>query len=48
MGFSLGFISSIFGFKTFCHTINIVETFVEKHYGEQVKYLEKRGRSLVS
>ena len=41
MGFSLGFISSLFGFKAFCHTINIVETFVEKHYGEQIRYLEK-------
>ena len=39
MGFSLGFISSIFGFKTFCHTINVVETFVEKHYGEQIRVL---------
>ena len=43
MGFSLGFISSIFGFRTFCFTINVVETFVEKHYGEQVKYLEEKG-----
>ena len=43
MGFSLGFISSIFGFKTFCFTINVVETFVEKHYGEQVRYLEEKG-----
>ncbi|MDA9719207.1 demethoxyubiquinone hydroxylase family protein [Betaproteobacteria bacterium] len=43
MGFSLGFISSIFGFRTFCFTINVVETFVEKHYGEQLKYLEERG-----
>ena len=43
MGFSLGFISSIFGFRTFCFTINVVETFVEKHYGEQVRYLEKKG-----
>ncbi len=43
MGFSLGFISSIFGFRTFCFTINVVETFVEKHYGEQIRYLEEKG-----
>ena len=41
MGFGLGFISSLFGFKAFCHTINIVETFVERHYGEQIRHLEK-------
>ena len=46
MGFGLGFISSLFGFKTFCHTINIVETFVEKHYGEQIIHLEKNGKCM--
>ena len=46
MGFSLGFISSIFGFRTFCFTINVVETFVEKHYGEQVEYLEEKKENL--
>jgi len=46
MGFGLGFISSLFGFKAFCHTIAIVETFVEKHYGEQIKYLENSGNCL--
>ena len=46
MGFSLGFISSIFGFRTFCFTINVVETFVEKHYGEQVEYLEENKENL--
>ncbi len=46
MGFGLGFISSLFGFKAFCHTINIVETFVEKHYGEQIRHLEKNGKCL--
>jgi len=44
MGFGLGFISSLFGFKAFCHTINIVETFVENHYGQQVRYLEENGK----
>ena len=44
MGFGLGFISSLFGFKAFCYTINIVETFVEQHYGEQIRYLEKNGK----
>ena len=43
MGFCLGFFSSMFGFRTFCFTINVVETFVEKHYGEQVRYLEEKG-----
>ena len=46
MGFGLGFLSSLFGFKAFCHTINIVETFVEKHYGEQVRYLEKNRKCM--
>ena len=46
MGFGLGFISSLFGFKAFCHTINIVETFVEKHYGEQIRHLERSGKGL--
>ena len=46
MGFSLGFISSLFGFKAFCFTINIVETFVEKHYGEQIEYLEEKRKML--
>ena len=44
MGFGLGFISSLFGFKAFCHTINIVETFVEKHYEEQIRHLERNGK----
>ncbi len=46
MGFGLGLTSSLFGFKAFCHTINIVETFVEKHYGEQVRYLEKNRKCM--
>ena len=45
MGFSLGLASSFFGFRTFCYTINIVETFVEKHYGEQIRYLEENAKN---
>tara|TARA_B100000963_G_C22616199_1_gene667488 strand:- start:527 stop:1096 length:570 start_codon:yes stop_codon:yes gene_type:complete len=42
MGFGLGFTASFFGYSIFCYTINVVETFVEKHYGEQIKLLEER------
>jgi ubiquinone biosynthesis monooxygenase Coq7 len=41
MGFLLGFLPSLVGYKTFCITINAVETFVRKHYEEQIKFLEK-------
>jgi ubiquinone biosynthesis monooxygenase Coq7 len=43
MGFSLGFLSALFGFSTFCITINAVETFVEDHYKIQVAKLRDTG-----
>ena len=39
MGFVLGFLSAMFGYKFFCITVDAVETFVEKHYNEQIEYL---------
>ena len=39
MGFILGFSSALFGYKFFCITVDAVETFVEKHYNEQIDYL---------
>ena len=39
MGFVLGFLSAMFGYKFFCITVDAVETFVEKHYNEQIDYL---------
>ena len=43
MGFALGFVPAIFGYKGFCLTIDAVETFVEAHYNEQIDYLIKTG-----
>lgn len=39
MGFGLGFLPSLFGYKAFCITISAVETFVEAHYKEQIDEL---------
>ena len=39
MGFVLGILSALFGYKFFCITVDAVETFVEKHYNEQIEYL---------
>ncbi len=39
MGFLLGFLSAMLGYKFFCITVDAVETFVEKHYNEQIEYL---------
>ena len=36
MGFVLGFLSAMFGYKFFCITVDAVETFVEKHYKRQI------------
>lgn len=41
MGFFLGFLPSIFGFKSFSITIQAVETFVEKHYQAQIDMLKQ-------
>ena len=43
MGFGLGFLSALFGYTTFCITINAVETFVEGHYMDQITRLKKMG-----
>ncbi|OUW06239.1 MAG: hypothetical protein CBD16_00350 [Betaproteobacteria bacterium TMED156] len=40
MGFCLGFLPSILGFRVFCATIHAVETFVEKHYNDQINLVE--------
>jgi ubiquinone biosynthesis monooxygenase Coq7 len=45
LGFSLGFLSALGGYRTFCITIQSVETFVEKHYQEQIKFLYKNSKS---
>ena len=44
MGFILGLFPSLLGYKTFCITINAVETFVRKHYEEQINYLKGNER----
>ena len=36
LGFRLGFFSSLLGYRFFCETIQSGETFVEKHYKEQI------------
>jgi ubiquinone biosynthesis monooxygenase Coq7 len=45
LGFSLGFLSALGGYRIFCVTIQSVETFVEKHYREQIKFLYKNSLS---
>ena len=45
LGFGLGFISAVFGYRFFCTTIQAVETFVEKHYKEQIEFLYKTSSS---
>ncbi len=41
MGFTLGFLAALFGYRNFCHTIHAVETFVEQHYTAQINKLEQ-------
>ena len=43
MGFVLGFFPSLLGYKSFCVTINAVESFVKIHYEEQIVYLKKNN-----
>ena len=45
-GYLTGFIPSILGRNFIYTTIFYVETFVEKHYGEQVEYLEEKKENL--
>lgn len=45
LGFSLGFVSALLGYRFFCVTIQSVETFVEHHYQEQIEYLYKHSIS---
>ena len=39
LGAGLGFLSTLFGYKTFCSTISAVESFVLEHYNEQIEFL---------
>ena len=45
LGFSLGFISALLGYRFFCVTIQSVESFVEQHYREQIEFLYKKSIS---
>jgi ubiquinone biosynthesis monooxygenase Coq7 len=42
-GWLTGAIPALFGRKAVYATIDAVETFVEKHYQQQIDYLEKQG-----
>ena len=44
-GFTLGLLPALFGYRAFCITIEAVETFVEQHYLEQIRYLRERGNN---
>ncbi|OED39948.1 hypothetical protein AB834_00025 [PVC group bacterium (ex Bugula neritina AB1)] len=39
-GLLLGILPSLFGYKTFCMIINIIETSVEDHYNQQINHLK--------
>ena len=45
LGFCLGFLSALLGYRFFCVTIQAVETFVEKHYKEQIDFLYENSIS---
>ena len=45
LGFCLGFFSALLGYRFFCLTIQSVETFVEKHYKEQIDFLYENFKS---
>ena len=45
LGFGLGFISALLGYRFFCVTIQSVESFVEQHYQEQIEFLYKKSIS---
>lgn len=45
MGFCLGFIPSLFGYRAFLVTIHAVESFVELHYKEQIQLLKSMESS---
>ena len=45
LGFGLGFLSALLGYRFFCVTIQSVETFVEEHYQEQIEFLYKNSTS---
>ncbi len=44
-GFTLGLLSALFGYTSFCITIEAVEIFVERHYQEQIDYLHQHQLS---
>lgn len=45
MGFALGAIPALLGYRAFCITIEAVETFVERHYQLQIDQLRASGES---
>ncbi len=45
LGFGLGFFSALLGYRFFCVTIQSVETFIEKHYKEEIDLLYKNSIS---
>ncbi|CAD7937190.1 unnamed protein product [Amoebophrya sp. A120] len=48
-GFTLGFLPTFFGGGVWLyHTVEAVETFVEKHYQHQLRYLRKMDRQLIA
>jgi len=44
-GFVLGLLPALCGYRAFCTTIEAVETFVEKHYREQIDHLSASGKN---
>ena len=45
LGFGLGFLSALLGYRFFYLTIQSFETFVEEHYQEQIEFLYKNSTS---
>lgn len=42
-GFLTGFAPALFGPRAVYHTVTAVETFVDRHYQEQIDYLDRTG-----
>ena len=45
LAFGLGFLSALLGYRFFSVIVQLVETFVEEHYQEQIKFLYKNSLS---
>ena len=45
LGFGLGILSALLGYRFFCVTIQSVETFAEEHYKKQIEFLHKHSIS---